>query len=605
VSTLVRSNLAVASGTAVSRITGVVRVAVLGAVLGTPSAVADAYDLANGTPNMIYELLLGGVISSSLVPLLTRLHEDDDRDGESAVITVAAVVMGAITIVAVAAAPLIFHLYSLLTSASVDATKYRAVGTILARLFLIQIFFYGINALAASLLNARRRFFAAAWVPALANMVIIGSVLLVPRVNHHRVPTLDDVLHNSALRWVLGGGATVGIAVMALALLPALFAAKVRLRFRPNFRHPAVHTLRRLSGWALGYVVANQVAVVVIRNLLRGGGGTTFAYSRAYLWFVLPHGLLAVSVATTFLPEMASAIRRKDRRELIDRTQLGIRLIALVTVPAGFGLFVLRRSIIGAAFQHGHVTAADALNTSRALGGFALGLVGFSVYLFVLQAFYAHQDARTPFVINVFENLINIVLAIVLVDRFGLLGLGLSFAIAYLVSAVWSLQILGYKVPGFPLRSIMSGLYRVALAGLVMAEAVWAVARKVGANSGTGSVLRVVVGTVVGIVVYLGVLALLRAPELDQLAARFTRRRAGGPTPPSGEGEHQEIVAVDGLVGDVAGEVAGAAPLDAAQHHAVAEHDAASHGDTMEIPHVDDIAFVEGSDDVDDAGRQE
>jgi putative peptidoglycan lipid II flippase len=523
VSSLLKSNLAVATGTAMSRITGVVRVAVLGAVLGTPSAVADAYDLANGTPNMIYELLLGGVLSSSLVPLFTRLHEERDEEGTSAVITVSTIVMGAVMVAAVLAAPLVFHLYSLLTSAAVDAHQYRAVGTVLARLFLVQIFFYGINALASALLNARRRFFAAAWVPTLANVVTIASLLMVPSATNHTVPTLDDVLNNQRLRWILGGGATLGIMVMGLALLPAVAAAGVRIRFVPNFRHPAVKTLKTLSGWALGYVVANQVAVVVIRNLLRGGDGSVFAYSRAYLWFVLPHGLLAMSIATTFLPEMSSSIARGDRAKLISTTSLGIRLIALVTMPAGFGLFVLRRSIIGAAFEHGNVTGADALATSRALGGFALGLVGFSVYLFVLRVFYAHHDARTPFVINVGENAINIVLALLLVGRYGLLGLGVSFAVAYLLAALWALQVASYKVRGFDLRPLFASLGRMLLASVVMAEAVWLVDQIVGANSGSGAVLQVVAGTVVGAVVYVGTLALLQAPELTQLRTRFRR----------------------------------------------------------------------------------
>ena len=524
VSSLLKSNLAVATGTAMSRVTGVVRVAVLGAVLGTPGAVADAYDLANGTPNMIYELLIGGVLSSSLVPLFTRLKDEEDDEGTSAVVTVAALVVTVITVVAVALAPLIFRLYSLLVSENVDAVQYRDVGTLLARIFLVQIFFYGLNALATALLNARRRFFAAAWVPVLANVVIIVSLLLVPSVTDGAVPSLADVLENDQLRWLLGGGATLGIAVMAIALIPALAAAKVRLRFRPDFHHPAVRTLRNLSGWALAYVVANQVALVVIRNLLRGGDGSVFAYSRAYLWFVLPHGLLAMSIATTFLPEMSSAINRKDKQALIDRTSLGIRLIALVTIPAGFGLFVLRRPIIGAAFQHGNVTAEDALNTSRALAGFALGLVGFSLFLFVMRVFYAHRDARTPFIVNLVENIINVVLALVLVDRYGLLGLGVAFAVAYLVTSVWALQIASYKVPGFPLRSIYVAMARMLLASVVMAEVVWFAARLVGDNVGAGAWLRVGVGTVTGAVVYVVVLLLLEAPELDQLRRRFARR---------------------------------------------------------------------------------
>jgi putative peptidoglycan lipid II flippase len=425
--------------------------------------------------------------------------------------------------VAVAAAPLIFRLYSIATSSEVDATQYRQVGTVLARIFLVQIFFYGLNALASALLQARQRFFAAAWVPALSNLVIIGSLLLVPAAVPGRAPVLGDVLTNDRLRWTLGLGATVGIAVMALALIPAVARSGAHLRFNPDFKHPAVKQLRSLSGWALGYVAANQVAILVIQYLVKPGDGDQDAYTKAFTLFVLPHGLLAVSIATTFLPLMSRAIKQRDKSRLIDQTALGVRVIALLTIPAAFLLFTLRRPIIGAAFQHGEFTAADALLTSRALAGFALGLGGFSVYLFVLRAFYAHQDARTPFVINLFENVLNIVLAVLLVDRYGVLGLGLAFGLAYVIAALWALQILSYKVAGFPLRGVLGALTRITLAGVVMAEVTWVVARLVGSNVGLGALVRVSVSSVVGMAVYLGLLAAMRSPELHELTTRLRR----------------------------------------------------------------------------------
>lgn len=521
-SSLLRSNVAVATGTALSRLTGLARVAVLGAVLGTPSAVADAYDLANGTPNIIYELLLGGVLSSSLVPLFTRLREDDDEEGTSAVVSAAVIALTALTIVAVAAAPLVFRLYSLMVSDTVDAEQYRSVGTALARLFLVQIIFYGLNALASALLHARGKFFAAAWAPVLSNVVVIASLALVPLVTDS-TPGLADVMADADLRWLLGGGATLGIAVMALSLIPAVAAAGIGLRPRLDLAHPAVRQLRSLSGWALGYVAANQVAVLIVRNLLRGGDGSIFAYSRAYMWFVLPHGLLAMSIATTFLPEMTRAVRDHDRVRLAERTSLGIRLIALVTIPAGVGLFVLRRPVIGLAFQHGKVTAADVELTSRALAGFSLGLVGISIFLFVIRLFYAHLDARTPFTLNLIENVLNIVLAVVLVGRYGILGLALSFALAYLVSAALALVVARNKVPELTLGPVVAALGRMVVASALMGEAVWWVTRQIGGDVGLGALTRVMAGTGVGAIVYAVTLLLLRAPELEALRARLRR----------------------------------------------------------------------------------
>jgi putative peptidoglycan lipid II flippase len=132
----------------------------------------------------------------------------------------------------------------------------------------------------------------------------------------------------------------------------------------------------------------------------------------------------------------------------------------------------------------------------------------------VLRGFYAHQDTRTPFVINLFENLLNIVFAVLLVGRYGVLGLGLAFALAYLLSAAWALQVLSFKVPGYGLRPIFTSLGQMLLASMLMAEIVWLVTRAVGANSGVGAAARVVAGSIVGVGVYLGVLALLRSPEI-------------------------------------------------------------------------------------------
>ena len=419
-----------------------------GYVIGQ-TALADAYTIGNETPNIVYELLIGGVLSATLVPLFTSFLERDDDESPNVVITVALVVLAAVTAVAVLAAPLIFGLYTIDPAEAVDPDDLREVGTLLTRVFLLQIFFYGAVALANAVLNSRRRFFAAAWSPILANVIIIVTLLSLPDAGE-RTWALDDVLTDDRLRWTLALGTTAGIAAMALVLVPAVHRAG--LHFRPDlqFRHPAVRRLVRLSGWTLGFVVANQVTIVVVRNLADPGSGNARAYFEAFTFFVLPHGLLAVSIATTFIPEMARSVARGDRRAFCDQTSLGVRLIALLTVPAGVLLFVLRRPIVGALLQHGEYTAANADNAARALGGFALGLVGFSLYLFVLRGFYAHQDTRTPFVINVGQNVLNIVLAVALVGRYDIGGLGAALAISYVVCAVWALQVLdvqGARVP--------------------------------------------------------------------------------------------------------------------------------------------------------------
>ena len=529
---LLRSNLVVAAGTALSRLTGMGRVVVFGAVIGQ-TALGDAYTIGNETPNIVYELLIGGVLSATLVPLFSEFVERDDEESTNVVITVTLAALAVLTLLAVVAAPLLFRLYTLDPSTQVDPAVFRRVGTLLTRVFLLQIFFYGATGLATAVLNARRRFFAAAWSPILPNLIIIATLVSLPDPGEEGW-LLEDVLTNDGLRWTLGLGTTAGIAVMALALVPAV--AGIGFRFRPTFQpgHPAVRRLLTLSGWTLGYVAANQVTIAVVRNLADPGSGDARAYFEAFTFFVLPHGLLAVSIATTFAPDLARAVTRHDRAGFARQASLGVRLVALLTLPAGALLFALRRPIVGALLQHGTYTDAMADNASRALGGFALGLVGFSVYLFVLRGFYAHQDTRTPFVINVGQNVLNIVLAFALVGRYGILGLGTALAVSYLVSALWALQVLSYKVPGFPLTDVARSLGRMTVAGALAAEAAWLVGAQVGGDAGTDGLVRVITGAVVGLAVYVGVLALQRAPELAAaggVLARLTPRRGAEPTP--------------------------------------------------------------------------
>lgn len=522
---LFRSNLVVAAGTALSRITGLLRVFVFAAVIGQ-TALADAYALANETPNIVYDLLIGGVLSATLVPLFTSFLGDDEREPDdhatNVVITVAATLMVVLTIVAVVAAPLVFRLYSIEVSDAVDVATYRSVGTTLTRIFLLQILFYGLTGLANGYLNARRHFLAAAWSPVLPNLIIIVTLLSLPGAGE-TAWTLEDVLTNDRLRLTLGFGATIGIASMAMIVVPA--TVRAGLRFRPawDWRHPAVKKLLTLSGWTIGFVVANQVALLVVRNLAAGEGeGIVKAYFDAFVWFVLPHGLLAVSIATTFQPEMARAVSGRDRPGFVHHTSLGTRLIVLLTVPAAAGMFVLRDPIIGL-MQRGQFDATDAFNTSRALAGLSIGLVGFSVYLFTLRGFYAHQDTRTPFVLNVGENLLNIVLAVILIGRWGVLGLGLAYAFAYVLSSIWALRVLSYKVRGLDLRSIWNSVWRMLLAGVLMAEAIWFVTRGVGTDTGWSAIAQIVVGGLVGVIVYLLVLFALDARELDWLRRRIVR----------------------------------------------------------------------------------
>ena len=193
---MLRSSVVVAVGTALSRITGFVRIAAIAYALGV-TALAGTYSYANETPNIVYELLVGGVLTATLVPVFVRHFEDDDEDAASAVFTVAMLALLVITVVGVLLAPWIVRLYTLRSDGPGLADQ-RELATVLLRLFMPQMLFYGIVTLATAMLNARRRFAAAAFAPILNNVVVIAVFLLLPRVASDDL-TVANVLDDPAL----------------------------------------------------------------------------------------------------------------------------------------------------------------------------------------------------------------------------------------------------------------------------------------------------------------------------------------------------------------------------------------------------------------------
>jgi putative peptidoglycan lipid II flippase len=511
---ILRSSVVVGAGTALSRVTGFLRIAAIAYALGL-GGVASVYSYANETPNIVYELLLGGVLTATLVPVFVRLRDAKDDESASAVWTVSLIALGAATIVAVLAAPWIVKLFTLRLDAA-DRAAQQDVATDLMRLFMPQIFFYGLVALATAMLNSRRRYAAAAFAPVLNNVVVISIFLALPRVVNGPI-TLERVRNDTGLIVLLGLGTTAGIVAMALALLPALSRAGIHLRFRLDWRNPAVATILRLSGWTVGYVISNQIALWVVLVLANSKSGGPFAYLAAAAFFQLPHGLVTVSLMTTLTPELAAAAGRNDIVALRERFSLGLRLAALIVVPAAALYFALSRPIVVGLLERGAFTGGDSELVADTLLGFAVGLVPFSIYLFALRVYYALEDTKTPFFLNGFENLVNIALAIPLFAWIGVPGLALSFGLAYLVAAIATLAALRRRLGRLDGRRLGSTFGRLAIAALLAGAAAWPVARLIGYESTGQATLALVCAVAVGAAVYVGALVALRVEELGML----------------------------------------------------------------------------------------
>jgi putative peptidoglycan lipid II flippase len=444
---IMRSSAVVAVGTGLSRVTGMARVIALAVVLGS-DVFSDSYFLANTTPNIVYELLIGGVLSATLVPLFVEADQHDDRDGPSALFSVGLTAVLAVTVLAVLGSPLIGRIYA--TGGPVERRRQLDLVVPMLQLLLPQIFFYGITTLTTGALNARRRFVAAAYTPVLNNLIVIAvAVVLHIGWGGSGGGVISAIGRDRTAQIILGVGTTAGIAAMAGPLVWSVRLADIRLRWNFDWRHPIIRRVVRLSGWTVGYVAANQIALLVVLRLARSSvDGTVTAYQNAFIYFQLPHGLVTVTLMTTFLPELSRAATAGRMDQLRARYLQAVRLLLTLIIPAAVGYVILGHDITRVLLSHGRYSAADAKVTGDALIAFAVGLAGYSLYLFTLNAFYSLKDTRTPFLVNVAENVTNILLALLLFGQ-GAPGLAAAYSAAYLLAAGLAAWALHRRIGGF------------------------------------------------------------------------------------------------------------------------------------------------------------
>lgn len=511
-----------AIGTTLSRVTGLVRVAALTAALGLTS-VADVYNLANTTPNILYELVIGGVLSATLVPLFIKANDDPDDESASVMVTVGFVAISALTVLAVLASPLINQLFTLTVEGS-ERARQAEIGDDFLVLLLPQIFFYGITTLATALLNARRRFAAPAFAPVLTNLVISAAALVVWKVID---PSAGD--DSMSTVYVLGLGTTAGVAAMAVALLPAIRRAGISLRwdFRP--RHPAVKSVIRLSGWTVGFAVANQVALLIVLTLARGAGtGAVSAYQYAFIFFQLPYGLIAVSIMTAVLPELSSAAHRGDHALYAEKFREGLSLLLTFMIPATGAYLLLGRPLIALLLQRGEFDAAATQQTLEMLIGFSFGLPAFAVFLYCVRAFYARRNTRSPFYLNLFENTLNVVLVVPLIAVFDSTGLSLAYSVAYCVAAVLAVVVLNRHVPSLLRWSTLGMFVRPIIVAAIVVAALAAAVLAV--RDTVGDLLELLIGLAVAVPVFAIATFVLRPHGFEPMIDRFAlgvRRRTG------------------------------------------------------------------------------
>ena len=526
-----RSSAIMASGTLVSRILGFVKTFLITVAIGSAATMADVFQLANTLPNLIYVLIAGGVFNAVLVPQIIKASkaEDEGADYISRLLTLAVIALLVVTgVVLLCAGPIM----ELMGPGWSDAQL--AMGTMFALITFPQIFFYGLYTVVGQVLNAKGAFGAYMWAPVLNNVIAILS-LLVFIYEFGPFRTHAHSLEN----WTAGQTfwlvvmSTVGVAAQAFILFWPL--ARLGLRIRPRFgwRGIGLSTAARLGGWTLATgVVANLAFMALYRtaaiptgarpDVAPGPGGPppiagTAVLDQATMLYALPHGVIGLSIATVLFNRMAAAASEKDRESLVSSLSSSLRVTGVATVFCMIALIVYAGPL-GMLFSGG-VPAAGAV-IGQVITVIAIGAPFMSTAFMLGRAFYASEDARTPFFVQLAVSLFTVLGAVVIarvfppeqmvfaiaacyavqnvlatvvyhwaltrrIGDYGLARIASSHArilaaslVAGVVGAVVLWLLGGYGTDGFPWRSQLSALLSIAVGGTAMVLS-YAVALKV------------------------------------------------------------------------------------------------------------------------------
>ncbi len=527
---LLSSSRTMAVASLASRITGFLRTLALVAALGIGATkVADAYNVANTLPNMVYTLLIGGVLSSVIIPLIVHAQEHDADRGEAytqRLLSWGTVGLAVVTTVAVIAAPWISGIFP-------APRAERDLITIFATLLLPEIFFYGLGALYTAVLNTRGVYGPPAWASVLNNVVTIVTVAVFALLPGPALLTESSITTAQIL--VLGIGTTLGIVAQALFLIPYLKRSGFHWKWR--FRASASETVpmsevRTLAGWVLGYVAFSQIGVYVINRvaIAHKGGVSTFTYGD--LLFQMPYGIIAVSLLTALMPRMSRSAARDDAAGVVADLSLGARLSAVGLVPITGFLMVLGPTLVTVIFSYGRSDASDGRTVGVLLALGAFGLLPFAIVMLQLRVFYAMRDTRTPTLINAFmvgtKVLVVLVFAALLHGDRVVIWLEFVTSSSYLVGAIVGHVLLTHRFGRLGFGEVARTTGRIAAvtaAGSLVALGVVLAAEPVVGRGPAGSAVTLIVATVAGGAVLVGLLRVVRVAEVDQMLASLRRSR--------------------------------------------------------------------------------
>ena len=547
-----RSSAVMAAGTLVSRFLGFGKTWMLVAALGLGSTVNDTFINANNLPNLIFLLVAGGVFNAVLVPQIIKASKAADRGADyiSRLLTLAVLLLLGLTALVTLAAPWVIEL-----TTQGYSPQQKALAVAFAFWCLPQIFFYGLYALLTQVLNANGAFGPAMWAPIMNNLVAIGGLgmfIWIFGANQANPHTLENWGPTETL--FVAGFSTIGVVAQTAILLVPVFRLRLGLRPRFGWRGVGLGQAARLSVWTLLTAAVGQLAFLYVMRIatipdaerlrlkepgdpaadMLPGNAVLEVASQLYL---LPHSIIALSLATVLFNRMTRASQDGNRAELRDALSHGLRTMAVATVFGALALFALAGPL-GMFFSGG--LRQDGVMLAQTLTLLALSTPFMSANFMMSRVFYANEDARTPFYIQ-------LILAVVYVaGAFAIQFLPVG-QIIYAIAILYMIgNILSVVISAYFLRRLLGHLdgpriansyIRMGYAGLGSAIAGAGALWLMGSYSPDGfawsdripALVTVIVVGPVMLVVYLVLLRVFHVAELRDLLRPLLGRLGRGP----------------------------------------------------------------------------
>lgn len=514
------------TATTLSRATGFLRMGATAYALGA-TGLMSAYSIANNIPNMIFELVAGGILSSLFIPTFMEVKaERGDDAGWRFASHVFNLVLIALGIVALAGTflPEPFIWTQTFREAGAGQEAVQQAAEFFFRFFAIQVVFYGAGMVMQALLNAERRYLWPALGPVFNNLVVITTMLVFASM-----PLGDTSLT------LLAVGTTLGVVAMFAVMVPSLVRSGVRYVPEVGLRDPAVRRMLLLAVPTVVYVVTNLVAVS-FRNAsalaVTPKGPSVLMY--AWTFFQLPYGILAVALATAVFTELSEAAGYKDFAGLKNQFARGLRATGVLMLPAAAMLIALAEPLVSL-FLYGEFTPEDVPLVAAPLRLWGVGLVFFACMMFVLRTFYSLKDTRTPMLANLALTPVQIGLYVLLTAGvWGWAGLGVNGVpvadgVFWLLMLVTLALLLRKRLGGYDVRGIVATFVRMMVASAAGGLVAYGIATLLAPTEPTfgAAVLQVAIGGSVGLLIAFALGRVLRVPELTVATEVLTRAVRG------------------------------------------------------------------------------